>query len=56
MEPLEFARWLQGFAELSPAAPTDEQWGSIKEHLQLVFQRVTGIQRIEPGRSTRKLC
>lgn len=37
----EFCRWLQGFAELSANAPSDEQWKSIKEHLQLVFVKVT---------------
>lgn len=37
----EFAYWLQGFSELSEARPTPEQWKSIREHLALVFQKVT---------------
>lgn len=37
----EFCRWLQGFAELTEAAPSDAQWKSIREHLQLVFTKVT---------------
>lgn len=41
MKPDEFCRWLQGFAELNEAAPTDAQWKSIREHLQLVFVKVT---------------
>lgn len=36
-----FAYWLQGFIELNGSAPTANQWQSIKEHLQLVFKKVT---------------
>ncbi len=43
MKPEEFCRWLQGFAELSDeGAPTHAQWKLIKEHLQLVYTKVTG--------------
>jgi hypothetical protein len=37
----KFCYWLQGFAELNQDKPTDEQWKSIKEHLGLVFNKVT---------------
>lgn len=37
----EFCYWLQGFVELGGEAPTKEQWDSIKEHLALVFTKVT---------------
>lgn len=37
----EFCFWLQGFVELNGDLPTKEQWKSIKEHLQLVFTKVT---------------
>jgi hypothetical protein len=32
MTPEQFAYWLQGFAELQGAVPTQEQWDSIREH------------------------
>lgn len=41
MTPEQFAYWLQGFAELNPQAPNAEQWQSIRDHLQLVFKKVT---------------
>jgi len=41
MDATQFACWLQGFAELTDKAPTAEQWKSIREHLQLVFTKVT---------------
>lgn len=41
MDSLQFAYWLQGFCELNQQPPTPEQWKSIKEHLQLVFNKVT---------------
>lgn len=38
----QFAYWLQGFAELSgDAPPSKAQWKSIREHLALVFNKVT---------------
>lgn len=37
----EFAYWLQGYAELNGKAPDEEQWGVIRDHLGLVFQKVT---------------
>lgn len=41
MTPQEFCYWLQGYAEMGGAAPTEEQWKMIKEHLKLVFNKVT---------------
>lgn len=41
MEAQQFAYWLQGFAELNEQPPTVEQWKSIREHLALVFKKVT---------------
>lgn len=41
MDAQQFAYWLQGFAELSQTPPTQEQWDSIREHLALVFKKVT---------------
>lgn len=41
MTPEQFCYWLNGFGELSPEAPTAEQWKAIKEHLKLVFTKVT---------------
>ena len=41
MTPEQFAYWLQGYSELCGKEPTPEQWASIKEHLQLVFHKVT---------------
>lgn len=37
----QFAYWLQGFAEIHGGAPTPEQWKVIKDHLNLVFNKVT---------------
>jgi len=41
MTPEQFVYWLQGYAELQQAAPTKEQWDSIKQHLATVFNKVT---------------
>lgn len=42
MTPIEFCRWLQGYFEVSGAQTlTDAQVKVIKEHLQLVFVKVT---------------
>lgn len=41
MTPEQFAYWLQGYAELQQEPPTPEQWKSVKEHLALVFKKVT---------------
>ena len=36
-----FCYWLQGYVELNGNIPTGAQWISIKEHLALVFNKVT---------------
>jgi hypothetical protein len=43
MTPEQFAYWMQGFVEIqnSNEPPTKEQWQIIKDHLQLVFNKVT---------------
>ena len=43
----EFTYWLQGYAELGGDAPTKEQWNIIKEHLGLVFNKVTKTNELE---------
>jgi hypothetical protein len=43
MEPLQFAYWLQGFAELAGRSPTDMEWESIKQHLGTVFTKITPL-------------
>jgi hypothetical protein len=37
----QFAYWLQGYAELNEAPPSAEQWQAIRDHLALVFDKVT---------------
>lgn len=42
MTPEHFVYWLQGFSELGgKSPPTQEQWESIRAHLNLVFEKVT---------------
>lgn len=43
MTPEQFCYWLQGYCELNSMQerPTERQWASIKEHLQLTFKKVT---------------
>jgi len=43
MTPEQFCYWLNGFGELTEAPPTEEQWRSIKEHLQTVFFKITPV-------------
>ena len=49
MDAQQFAYWLQGFAELHAEPPTPEQWQSIREHLALVFNKVTPALMKRPG-------
>lgn len=37
-----FVYWLQGYAEISRGAPTEEQWEVIKRHIELVLVKKTG--------------
>lgn len=41
MTPRDFVYWLQGYVEVAEKNPTPEQWEKIKEHLQLVFTKIT---------------
>lgn len=42
MNEKEFAYWLQGFVELTDSVSiTEVQWKMIKEHLSLVFNKIT---------------
>lgn len=41
MTPEQFAYWLQGFAEVTQRAPTEQEWKIIKDHLATVFNKVT---------------
>lgn len=41
MDAQSFVYWLQGFAELHEEPPTAAQWTSIRDHLSLVFDKVT---------------
>jgi hypothetical protein len=41
MTPEQFAYWLQGYAELNETPPTAQQWQMIRDHLALVFEKVT---------------
>lgn len=42
MTPEQFAYWLHGFTELTRGqTPDPAQWKAIREHLDLVFKKVT---------------
>lgn len=41
MTPEQFCYWLQGFNEINSTVPTEKQWSIIKDHLALVFNKVT---------------
>lgn len=44
MNAKDFTYWLQGFVELTKGqVPDADQWKSIKEHLALVFTKVTPL-------------
>lgn len=45
MESRDFTYWLQGYAELCGDKPDEKQWAMIKEHLGLVFEKVTSVSR-----------
>lgn len=50
MTPENFTFWLNGFFELTPPGPlTAEQAQVIKNHLQLVFNKVTPTTPINPN-------
>ncbi len=41
MNEREFCYWLQGYSEISGETPSKEEWMVIKEHLSLVFTKIT---------------
>ena len=41
MDANSFAMWLNGYVELGGERPSEAQWQMIKEHLSLVFKKVT---------------
>lgn len=51
MNEQSFCYWLQGFIELSEDVdrPSKAQWQAIKDHLQLVFNKVTPELGKVPG-------
>lgn len=52
MDSLQFAYWLQGFAELNNGVPPNEmQWKAIRDHLALVFEKKTPPYNVPLPRS-----
>jgi hypothetical protein len=44
MTPEQFCYWLQGYVEITDdlnSKPSQEEWDRIKDHLKLVFNKVT---------------
>lgn len=41
MTPENFIYWLQGFVEIGGGKPTDRQWEIIKDHINLVLNKIT---------------
>lgn len=41
MSERDFVYWFKGFIELNGGVPTELQWQQIKDHLDLVFNKVT---------------
>lgn len=41
MNEKEFCYWLQGYVEINGSVPSEKEWQIIKDHLQLVFNKVT---------------
>ena len=48
MTPEQFCYWLQGYSEIKGDCPNPEQWRMIKEHLDLVFVKVTNPLKVSP--------
>lgn len=49
MTPENFCYWLQGRAELRSEPPTPEEWECIRNHLSLVFNKVTPPGPVKPA-------
>lgn len=54
LTPEQFSFWLQGFCELGGGqVPSQEQWDSICEHLNLVFNKVTKpLAKLQPSQKS----
>jgi hypothetical protein len=48
MTPENFLYWLQGYAELSTAPPTKEQWKVIQDHIALALVKKTSPLPLSP--------
>jgi hypothetical protein len=49
MNEQQFCYWLKGFVELNPQAMlTLTQWQVVKDHLNLVFNKVTPVRQVLP--------
>lgn len=46
MSPNEFCLWLQGYVELGGSIPNEQQWESIKDHLQLVMDKKSPVRNV----------
>ena len=46
MSPNEFCLWLQGYIELGGSIPNEQQWESIKDHLQLVMDKKSPVRNV----------
>lgn len=45
MNSTDFTYWLQGFVELQDSdSISDKQWAMIKDHLKLVFDKITPVR------------
>lgn len=54
MTPEEFCRWLKGYVEISGSTTiSPQQWLVIKDHLNLVYNKVTPNRYVEPIKITR---
>lgn len=52
-----FVYWFQGYVELNGSRPSEEQWDSIKDHLALVFKKVTKpLVSIDPKSGGMSYC
>lgn len=50
MTPEQFCYWMQGYVELTGSNEvTPEVWASIKDHLQLVFEKKTPERTVGPA-------
>lgn len=46
MSPNDFCLWLQGYVELHGGLPNEQQWESIKDHLQLVMDKKSPVRNV----------